>query len=268
MNRPRVVIVDDHAIARAGTRALLGDRVEVVGEAGSVAEAIDVVRSTRPDLVLLDLRMPGGGGGAVMEAVAPLGVRVLVVSASSRRTDVRDLVRAGAVGYLTKGVREDEFADQVVAAASGQAVFSREFAAWLNEVIDTAPADPADLAGLTARELEVVALVAEGRSNKEIGRTAGISVKTVEAHLASIFSKLGASNRREVMNWARDRGMEDETPELSDRQRQILAYIARGLRNVEIATRLGTTTAQVEAEVRGILEAVQALEPEGERRAP
>lgn len=260
MSPPRVVIVDDHALARAGTRALLGDRVEVVGEAGTVAEAIDVVRDTRPDLVLLDLRMPGGGGAAVMEAVAPLGVRVLVVSASSRRSDVRDLVRAGAVGYLTKGVREDEFADQVVAAASGQAVFSREFAAWLNEVIDGAPVEEADMAGLTARELEVVAHVAEGRTNKEIARSAGISVKTVEAHLASIFTKLGVSNRREVMNWARQRGMDEERLELTDSQRQVLSLIARGLRNVEIATRLGTTTAAVEGEVRGILEAVQALD--------
>lgn len=261
MSRPRIVIVDDHAIARAGTRALLGDRVAVVGEAETVAEAIDVIRATDPDLVLLDLRMPGGGGAAVMEAVAHLDVRVLVVSASSRRSDVRDLVRAGAVGYLTKGVREHDFADQVVAAASGQAVFSREFAAWLNEVVEGAPADGAEMAGLTARELEVVAHVAEGRANKEIARAAGISVKTVEAHLGSIFSKLGVSNRREVMNWARERGMEDERPELTDLQRQVLSLIARGLRNVEIATRLDTTTAAVEAEVRGILHAVQALDP-------
>ncbi|MFP3915794.1 MAG: LuxR C-terminal-related transcriptional regulator [Actinomycetota bacterium] len=260
MSLPRVVIVDDHAIARAGTRALLGDRVEVVGEAGTVAEAIEVIRDTMPDLVLLDLRMPGGGGSAVMEAVAPLGVRVLVVSASSRRSDVRDLVRAGAVGYLTKGVREDEFADQVVAAAAGQAVFSREFAAWLNEVVEAA-ADDGDMAGLTSRELEIVAHVSEGRSNKEIARQAAISVKTVEAHLASIFSKLGVSNRREVMNWARERGMEEERPELTESQRRVLGLIARGLRNVEIAGRLGTTTAAVEAEVRGILEAVQALDP-------
>lgn len=260
MSRPRVVIVDDHAIARAGTQALLGDRVEVVGEAATVAEAIEVIRDTLPDLVLLDLRMPGGGGAAVMEAVAPLGVRVLVVSASSRRTDVKELVRAGAIGYLTKGVREDEFADQVVAAASGQAVFSREFAAWLNEIFETVTPGEAEMARLTARELEVVAHVAEGRANKEIAAAAGISVKTVEAHMASIFAKLGASNRREVMNWARDRGMEDDRPELSDLQRQVLSLIARGLRNVEIATRLGTTTAAVEAEVRGILETVQALD--------
>lgn len=262
MSRPRIVIVDDHAIARAGTRALLSDRVEVVGEAGAVAEAIEVIRDTDPDLVLLDLRMPGGGGAAVMEAVAPLGVRVLVVSASSRRSDVRQLIGAGAVGYLTKGVREDEFADQVVAAATGQAVFSREFAAWLTEVVDAEPTGVSELAGLTARELEVVARVAEGAANKEIARGAGISVKTVEAHMASIFSKLGVANRREVMNWARERGIEDddERPELTERQRQVLSFIARGLRNVEIATRLGTTTAGVESEVRAILETVHALE--------
>lgn len=259
MNHPRIVIVDDHAIARAGTRALLGDRVEVVGEAGTVSQAIDVIRDTGPDLVLLDLRMPGGGGAAVMEAVASSGVRVLVVSASSRRSDVRDLVRAGAVGYLTKGVREDEFADQVVAAAAGQAVFSREFAAWLGEVVDAPDPGSEDLAGLTARELELVAHVAEGRTNKEIAHAAGISVKTVEAHLASIFTKLEVSNRREVMNWARERGM-GERPELTERQREVLTFIARGLRNVEIATRLSTTTAEVEAEVRGILEAVRALD--------
>ncbi len=259
MSRPRVVLVDDHAIARAGTRSLLGDDVEVVGEAETVAEAIELVRSTMPDLVLLDLRMPGGGGAAVMEAIAPLGVRVLVVSASSQKTDVRDLVRAGAVGYLTKGVREDEFVEQVLAAARGQAVFSREFAAWLGEITAGSAADHADMAGLTPRESEIVAHVAEGRTNKEIAASAGISVKTVEAHMANIFPKLGAANRREVMNWARERGM-GESPELTDRQRQVLVLIARGLRNVEVATRLGTTTAEVEDEVRSILEAVRALE--------
>lgn len=256
MSRPRIVIVDDHAVARAGTRALLGSRVEVVGEAASVAEAIDVIRASEPDLVLLDLRMPGGGGAAVMEAVAPLGIKVLVVSASSRRSDVRDLVRAGAVGYLTKGTREDEFADLVEAAASGQPVFSREFAAWLNEIVSEGPGE-SDLAGLTARELELVAHVAEGKSNKEIAAAAGISVKTVEAHLASVFVKLGVTNRREVMNWARERGMDDEPPDLTETQRHILTLIARGLRNVEIATRLGTTTAAVEAEIRQILAAIR-----------
>jgi|GEM_PF-137230 len=256
MSRPRIVIVDDHAVARAGTRALLGSRVEVVGEAASVAEAIDVIRASEPDLVLLDLRMPGGGGAAVMEAVAPLGIKVLVVSASSRRSDVRDLVRAGAVGYLTKGTREDEFADLVEAAASGQPVFSREFAAWLNEIVAEGPGE-ADLAGLTPRELELVAHVAEGKSNKEIAAAAGISVKTVEAHLASVFVKLGVTNRREVMNWARERGMDDEPPDLTETQRHILTLIARGLRNVEIATRLGTTTAAVEAEIRQILAAIR-----------
>ena len=258
MTLPRVVLVDDHAIARAGTRALLADHVEVVGEAATVSEAIDLIRSTEPDLVLLDLRMPGGGGAAVMEAVAPLGVRVLVVSASSQKTDVRDLVRAGAIGYLTKGVREDEFADQVLAAAAGQAVFSREFAAWLGEVTSGTVPDHPDLAALTARESEIVAHVAEGRSNKEIAAAAGISVKTVEAHMANIFPKLDAANRREVMNWARERGM-GESPELTDRQQEILGLIARGLRNVEVASRLGTTTAQVENEIRSILEAVRAL---------
>lgn len=207
------MIVDDHAIARAGTRALLGDAVEVVGEAGSVAEAISVVKTARPDLVLLDVRMPGGGGSAVMKAISDLDVKVLVVSASTRRADVTELVRAGAVGYVTKGVREDEFAEQVVAAAGGQAVFSREFAAWLGE-LDQAP-DTDHLSGLTPRELEIVAHVSEGRANKEIALEAGIAVKTVEAHLANIFAKLEVANRRELMNWARERGMEDR-PEFSD----------------------------------------------------
>lgn len=260
MSLPRIVIVDDHAIARAGTRALLGDRVEVVGEATTVAEAIETVRAEHPDLVLLDVRMPGGGGAAVMEAIASEGIRVLVVSASSRKSDVHALVKAGAIGYLTKGAREEEFADQVVAAAQGQAVFSREFAAWLGEVVDgVAGGQAAELVGLTSRELEIVAHVAEGRANKEIAQAASISVKTVEAHLANVFSKLGVANRREVMNWARERGM-GESPDLSDRQRQILAYIARGLRNVEIASRLGTTTSEIESEVRSILETVRAID--------
>lgn len=257
MKPPRVVIVDDHAIARAGTRSLLAAAVEVVGEAASVAEAIEVVREANPDLVLLDLRMPGGGGAAVMEAIADSGVNVLVVSASSRRSDVAQLVRAGAIGYLTKGVREDEFVDQVLAAAGGQPVFSREFAAWLGEIGSAPEAD--HLAGLTPRELEMVGLVAEGYTNKEIAVRAGISVKTVEAHLANIFVKLEVDNRRELMNWARHRGME-ERPEFSETQREILDLVARGLRNVEIATRLGTTTSEVEAQVRGILESLRALD--------
>lgn len=260
MTRPRVVIVDDHAIARAGTRALLGDRVDVVAEASSVVEAIDVVRSTNPDLVLLDVRMPGGGGVAVLEAIADVDARVLVVSASSVRSDVRALIRAGAVGYLTKGVREDEFADLVVAAAAGEAVFSREFAAWLGEELGDAASGLG--AGLTARETEIVAHVAEGRANKEIATTMSISIKTVETHLSNVFAKLGVSNRREVMNWARDRGMAEDPP-ITERQSEVLTLIARGLRNVEIATRLGVTTSEVEGDVRSILDTMRHHTREG-----
>jgi DNA-binding NarL/FixJ family response regulator len=204
--------------------------------------------------VLLDVRMPGGGGAAVLDAIDDVDVRVLVVSASSVRSDVRSLIRAGAVGYLTKGVREDEFADLVVAAAEGEAVFSREFAAWLGEELGDTAVDLG--AGLTARETEIVAHVAEGRTNKEIASTMRISIKTVETHLSNIFAKLGVSNRREVMNWARERGMAEEAP-ITERQGVILTLIARGLRNVEIATRLGVTTAEVEGEVRSILETMR-----------
>lgn len=262
MTLPRIVVVDDHAIARAGTKALLEGRVDVVGEAATVTDAIATIRDRQPDLVLLDVRMPGGGGGAVLEALAGSGIRVLVVSASTQRADVHRLVRAGAIGYLTKGVREDEFADQVVAAANGEAVFSREFAAWLGDIADgSTPAD-GDLAELTPREHELVALVTDGRTNKEIASRLEISIKTVETHLANVFAKVGASNRREVMNWARERGMGDTIVDMTDRQRQILTMIARGLRNVEIASRLGTTTAAVEAEIREILREVQAIGPD------
>ena len=162
----------------------------------------------------------------------------------------------GAVGYLTKGVREA----RIRRSGSCRGVRRGGVLAGVRRLAGGGAGSSVDDdrfgAGLTARETEIVAHVAEGRSNKEIARIVGIVVKTVETHLQRIFTKPGAANRREVMNWARDRGM-SEPPDVTARQSRVLSLIARGLRNVEIATRLGTTTAEIESEVRSILEAMR-----------
>ncbi len=202
----RVVVVDDHELVRAGVRASLEGRLEVVGEAGDVLEAVDVVVRTLPDVVLLDVHLPGGGGAAVIGGVAQRGVaaRFLALSVSDAAEDVISVIRAGARGYVTKAISSDELVDAVERVASGDAVFSPRLAGFALDAFAAdlpAPTDP-ELDLLTPREREVMRLLARGYAYKEIARRLSISIKTVETHASSVLRKLQLSSRNELASWA------------------------------------------------------------------
>jgi len=208
MSRPRVVVVDDHALFRAGVIAELGDRVDVVGSAEDVSTAIEVIGATRPDVVLLDVHLPGGDGAAVMEGLRGIDeVRYLALSVSDAADDVIALVRAGARGYVTKSITADELCDAVDRVAAGDAGFSPRLAGFVLDAFSAAPAPSADpeLDQLTAREREVLRLLARGYAYKEIARELTISVKTVESHASAVLRKLQLSNRSELSRWASER---------------------------------------------------------------
>lgn len=206
----RVVLVDDHGMFRAGVRAELGGRVEVVGEASTVPQAISVITALVPDVVLLDVHMPDGGGRAVLEAVRPTlpRVRFLALSVSDAAEDVIGLIRAGARGYVTKTIAAAELADAVRRVADGDAVFSPRLAGFVLDAFtqrpETVVRDP-ELDLLTNREREVLRLLARGYAYKEIAAELFISVKTVETHVSSVLRKLQMSNRYELSRWAVDR---------------------------------------------------------------
>jgi DNA-binding NarL/FixJ family response regulator len=206
----RVVLVDDHAMFRAGVRAELAELVEVVGEADSVGEAIAVIRKTRPDVVLLDVHMPDGGGLAVLAGVAAElpDTRFLALSVSDQAEDVIAVIRAGAKGYVTKTISAAELADAIARVGEGDVVFSPRLAGFVLDAFrDTAPAasiDP-DLDQLTPRELDVLRLLARGYLYKEIAAELFISVKTVETHASNVLRKLQLSNRHQLTRWAVDR---------------------------------------------------------------
>lgn len=207
-HRPTVVVVDDHALFRAGVVAELGERVRVVGTAEDVQSAIAVISATLPAVVLLDVHLPGGDGGAVLEACRHLdGVRFLALSVSDAADDVIALVRAGARGYVTKSVTADELCDAVDRVAAGDAVFSPRLAGFVLDAFSAAPAPSADpeLDQLTAREREVLRLLARGYAYKEIARELTISVKTVESHASAVLRKLQLSSRSELSRWASER---------------------------------------------------------------
>jgi DNA-binding NarL/FixJ family response regulator len=209
----RVVLVDDHRLFRAGVRAELGDGIEVVGEADDVESGIAVVLATRPDVVLLDVHLPGGGGVEVLTAVALVApaIRFLAVSVSDAADDVIGTVRAGARGYVTKTITGGDLADAVRRVADGDAVFSPRLAGFvLDAFAATEPPssrqdfDP-ELDSLTQREREVLRLIARGYAYKEIAKELFISIKTVETHVSSVLRKLQLSNRHELTRWATDR---------------------------------------------------------------
>jgi DNA-binding NarL/FixJ family response regulator len=206
----RVVLVDDHGMFRAGVRAELGGRVEVVGEASTVPQAVSVITSLTPDVVLLDVHMPDGGGRAVLEAIRPTlpQVKFLALSVSDAADDVIGLIRAGARGYVTKTIAADELADAVRRVAEGDAVFSPRLAGFVLDAFtqrpETVVRDP-ELDLLTNREREVLRLLARGYAYKEIASELFISVKTVETHVSSVLRKLQMSNRYELSRWAVDR---------------------------------------------------------------
>ena len=203
----RVVLVDDHRLFRAGVRSELGDAVEVVGEAETVAEAIALVRRTRPDVVLLDVHMPDGGGRAVLAGVAEEvpSTRFLALSVSDAAEDVIGVIRAGARGYVTKSISGAELADAVRRVAEGDAVFSPRLAGFVLDAFSSAtdaPVADEEMDLLTSREQEVMRLIARGYAYKEVAKELFISGKTVETHVSSVLRKLQLSNRRELTRWA------------------------------------------------------------------
>ena len=210
--RPRVFIVDDHGLFRSGVRSELGDEVEVVGEAEDVAHSIDRIAATLPDVVLLDVHLPGGGGQAVVTAMRQSHpqVRFLALSASDAPEDVIAVIRAGARGYVTKTISGAELVDAVHRVAAGDAVFSPRLAGFVLDAFATAPGqqppslDP-ELDQLTMREREVLRLIARGYTYKEIARELFISIKTVETHVSSVLRKLQLSTRHQLARWATER---------------------------------------------------------------
>jgi DNA-binding NarL/FixJ family response regulator len=215
-SRLRVFLVDDHAMFRTGVRAELAsqaDDVDVVGEAARVDDAVRQIVAQQPDVVLLDVHMPDGGGRAVLEAVRQqLGpgsrVRFLALSVSDAAEDVIGLIRAGARGYVTKSISSDELAAAIRRVADGDAVFSPRLAGFVLDAFAARPdvpiADP-ELDQLTNREREVLRLLARGYAYKEIAKELFISIKTVETHVSNVLRKLQMSNRYELSRWAADR---------------------------------------------------------------
>ena len=212
-----VVIVDDHALFRAGVRAELDGRLDVLADAGSVEAGVRCVLEHEPDVVLLDVHMPGGGGVEVIRRVAAErpGQRFLALSVSDAPEDVIAVIRAGARGYVTKTIQGDDLADAVRRVADGDAVFSPRLAGFVLDAFaggTTAPAAPpteGDLDQLTPREREVLQLIARGYLYKEVALRLGISAKTVEAHVSSVLRKLQLSTRHELSRWAMERRLVD-----------------------------------------------------------
>jgi DNA-binding NarL/FixJ family response regulator len=207
----RVVLVDDHSLVRAGVRAELSSRLDIVGEAGDITEAIACILRTAPDVVLLDVHLPGGTGDAVIHAVhesAP-EVRFLALSVSDAEDDVIRVIRAGARGYVTKTIRGDELADAIDRVAAGDAVFSPRLAGFvLDAFTGEQPPEPqpqTDLDVLTPREREVLRMIARGYTYRETATELFVSIKTVETHVSSVLRKLQLSNRRELTRWASER---------------------------------------------------------------
>ncbi|SOC49042.1 two component transcriptional regulator, LuxR family [Blastococcus aggregatus] len=208
----RVFLVDDHAMVRAGVRAELGDDVDFVGEAPDVPTAVEGIRATRPDVVLLDVHLPGGGGRAVLETLrAELpDVKWLALSVSDAAEDVIAVIRAGAKGYVTKTISGPDLLDAVRRVADGDVVFSPRLAGFVLDAFSAAgaapvPAEEATDPGLdllSAREREVMQLLARGYTYREIGSRLFISVKTVESHASNVLRKLQLSNRNELTRWA------------------------------------------------------------------
>ena len=219
----RGFVVDDHPLVRSGVRSELEGRVEVVGTAGEVDEAVAAIAAARPDVVLVDVHMPGGGGaeiirrvlaaagdpGGAEDAPDPTPVpRFLALSVSDAADDVISVIRAGARGYLTKTVSGAELAEAIGRVAAGDAVFSPRLAGFVLDAFAGAlPAQPVDpeLDQLTARERDVLRLIARGYAYKEVARRLNLSVKTVETHVSSVLRKLQLSSRHELTRWATER---------------------------------------------------------------
>lgn len=204
----RVFIVDDHELFRSGVRSELSAGLDIVGDAGTVDEAIPAILAIAPDVVLIDVHMPGGGGRAVIDAVHAErpDVRFLALSVSDAAEDVIGVIRAGARGYVTKSISPTELDLAVRRVNDGDAVFSPRLAGFVLDAFrDTPePVDP-ELDLLSAREREVLRYIARGYAYKEVAHELGISVKTVETHVSAVLRKLQLSSRYELTRWAADR---------------------------------------------------------------
>ncbi|MBK5117515.1 MAG: response regulator transcription factor [Thermoleophilia bacterium] len=211
---PSIVLVDDHELFRSGVRAELEGRVEILGEAGSVEEAVGLILERKPDVVLLDVHMPGGGGAEVIRGVSGRrpGQRFLALSVSDAAEDVIAVVRAGARGYVTKSISGEDLAAAIGRVDEGDAVFSPRLAGFvLDAFAGEIPEDQIDpeLDLLTMREREVLRLIARGYLYKEVALKLSISTKTVEAHVSAVLRKLQLSNRHELSRWAVERRLID-----------------------------------------------------------
>jgi len=221
----RVYVVDDHPLVRSGVRSELEGRVDVVGTAGDVDEAVAGIAAARPEVVLVDVHMPGGGGAELIRRVLagagagaaaadaagedppPAAPRFLALSVSDAAEDVISVIRAGARGYLTKTVSGAELAEAIGRVAAGDAVFSPRLAGFVLDAFAGSlplPSDP-ELDQLTARERDVLRLIARGYAYKEVARRLNLSIKTVETHVSSVLRKLQLSSRHELTRWATER---------------------------------------------------------------
>lgn len=225
--RPRLFLVEDHAVFRAGVRAELGEAVDVVGEADEVAAAVELINERVPDVVLLDVHLPGGGGRAVLEGVLPHHpeVQFLALSVSDAPEDVIAVIRAGARGYITKTISGDELLQAVYRVGAGDAVFSPRLAGFVLDAFSAGAGGSGSAAGsgagptpglgarsvdpeldqLSPREQQVLRLIARGYTYKEVAKDLTISAKTVESHVSSVLRKLQLSTRHELTKWATDR---------------------------------------------------------------
>jgi RNA polymerase sigma factor (sigma-70 family) len=207
---PTVVIVDDHRLFRTGVRAELGDAVDVLGEAADVQEAVTLILQTKPDVVLLDVHLPGGDGREVLRQCAAKlpDTQFLALSVSDAAEDVIATIRAGARGYVTKSISGDELAQAIRRVADGDAVFSPRLAGFVLDAFAGSadvPVVDEELDRLSPREREVMRLIARGYTYKEVAKELFLSVKTVETHVSNVLRKLQLSNRNELARWASDR---------------------------------------------------------------
>ncbi len=206
----RVVVVDDHDMFRAGVKHEIGGRVDIVGDAADAGRAVKVILDTVPDVVLLDVHLPGGGGVEVLRQVHQRhpDLRFLALSVSDAAEDVISVIRAGARGYVTKSISAEELIEAIERVAGGDAVFSPRLAGFVLDAfsgsIDVASVDE-ELDRLSPRERDVLRLIARGYSYKECAKELFISVKTVETHVSSVLRKLQLSNRHQLARWANDR---------------------------------------------------------------
>ena len=204
-----VFLVDDHRIFLTGVRAELEDRFDIAGSSSDVDDAVDQIRGLRPDVVLVDVHMPGGGGIAVVSNVLETNpdTKFLALSVSDAPEDVIGMIRSGARGYVTKSIAPDELTAAIERVAAGDAVFSPSLAGFvLDAFARSVPVqDDPELDSLTPREQEVLRQIARGYAYKQIATRLSISVKTVETHVSSVLRKLQLSNRHELARWASDR---------------------------------------------------------------